>query len=124
MDEIDALDRGLKRAGQTITLTRIAINGLPAVSVDCPASIRGYTPQELVNGITQQDSKVILSPTQINAEGWPGIQVSGQPDIRIPSKTRGDTCTINGNKRSVQAGVGIYLPGNPDKLVRIELQVR
>lgn len=120
-DEIDALDRALKRAGQTVTLTRIAINGLPAVAVTCPAAVRGYTPEELTTNITQQDSKVILSPTQINAAIWPGTQVPGTPDIRVPSKNRGDTCSINGVPRTLQAGVGIYVQ---DVLVRIELQVR
>lgn len=114
--EIDALDKSLARAGQTVTLRR-----LPTTDVICPASIRGYTPQELTSNITQQDSKVILSPTQINAAIWPGTQVPTLPDIRIPSKNRGDLCEINGVFRTVQAGVGIYVQ---DVLVRIELQVR
>lgn len=116
MQEIDALDRSLVRARSgTITLRR-----LPTVDVTCPASIRGYLPAELVNGITQQDCKVILSPTQINAAVWPGPQGSG-PDIRIPSRNRGDLCIINGEIRTVQAAVGLYVQG---VLVRIELQVR
>lgn len=122
--EISRLDASLARAGQTVTLTRIATSSLPAVSVVCKASIRGYTPQELTSDITQQDSKVILSPTQINAAGWPGAQVSGQPDVRVPSKNRGDFFLIGGVKRTVQAAVGIYLPGSSDILVRIEAQVR
>lgn len=114
--EIDSLDAALAAAGQTVTLTC-----RPNITVVCPASVRGYTPQELTSNITQQDSKVILSPTQINAATWPGTQVPATPDIRIPSKNRGDLCTINGQQRTVQAGVGIYVK---DVLVRIELQVR
>lgn len=115
--EIEALDRALARSGQSVTLRR-----LPTVDIeDVPALVRGYSPQELVDGITQQDSLVIISPTQINAEVWPGAQVSGQKDIRIPSKNRGDLCIINNETRSVQAGVGIYVG---DTLVRIEFRVR
>lgn len=115
--EIDALDAALAAAAQTVTLTCRS----PNVSVVCPASVRGYSPQELTSNITQQDSKVILSPTQINNAGWPGTQVPGTADIRIPKKNRGDTCTINGVARAVEAGVGIYVK---DVLVRIEMQVR
>lgn len=115
--EIEALDRALSRSRQTITL-----RALPAVDLaGVPAVVRGYAPNELVDGITQQDSFVVISPTQINAAGWPGAQVSGQRDIRIPNKNRGDLCIINGQTRAVQAGVGIYVR---DVLVRIEFRVR
>jgi hypothetical protein len=115
MKEIDALDRALKRAGQTVTLRR-----LPMIDVVCPASVRGYSAQEFTSNITQQDSKVILSPTQINAAVWPGPQGAG-PDIRIPNRNRGDLVIINGVNRTVQNGAGFYVE---DVLVRIELQVR
>jgi hypothetical protein len=113
--EIDSLDRALARSGQTVTLRR-----LPNIEVVCPAIVRGYTPNELVGSITQHDSLVILSPTQINAAVWPGVQGAGE-DIRIPNRNRGDLIDINGKTRTVQAGVGIYIG---TVLVRIELQVR
>jgi len=113
---IKSLDGALAAGGQTVTLRK-----LPTTDVVCPAAVRGYQPQELTSNITQQDSKVILSPTQINAAIWPGTQVPGQEDIRIPSKNRGDLCQINGKFRTIQASVGIYVQ---DVLVRIELQVR
>lgn len=114
--EIDALDRALARSGQSVTLRK-----LPTTDVVCPAMVRGYQPNELIGNIKQQDSHVILSPTQINAATWPAAQVAGQPDTRIPRKSRGDLVIVNGVERSVQAGVGIYVR---DVLVRIELQVR
>lgn len=110
--EIDALDRGLARSGQTVTLRRVPMVDLASI----PAVVRGYQSAELVDGITQQDSFVIISPTQINAATWPGV---GQSPI--PSKNRGDICIINGVPRWVQAGVGIYVK---DVLVRIEFRVR
>lgn len=117
MREIDALDRALTRAGDTITLRTLA-----GATVVCKAAVRGFSPSELVEGVTQQDAFVIISPTAITSSGWPNVaQGTGQPDIRIPSKNRGDTALINGKVRAVQAGVGIYIGG---VLVRIEFRVR
>lgn len=115
--EIDALDRGLARSGQTVTLRVLPTNDLAGI----PAVVRGYQPDELSSSITQQDSHVVISPTQINAAGWPGVQAPGIKDNRIPTKNRGDICIINNVQRAVMAGVGIYVQ---DVLVRIELQVR
>lgn len=115
--EIEALDRALARSGQLVTLRALPTNDLASI----PALVRGYRPEELTSSISQQDSLVILSPTKINAAVWPGVQVPGQKDTRIPSKGRGDICIINNVQRAVQAGVGIYVK---DVLVRIEMQVR
>ena len=120
--EIDALNRGLRRSGQTVTLRKITgTAGLNPVDVDCLAVVRGYSPNELIGPITQQDAKVIIGPTEINNVGWPGVQVTGKADIRIPNSTRGDQIRIAGVWRAVQNAVGIYI-GN--LLVRIELNVR
>lgn len=122
MIEIDALDRALARSGQTVTLRKITgTTSQTNTDVSCPAVVRGYSPNELVGDIIQQDSFVIISPTQINTAVWPIAQVDGQPDPRIPSKNRGDRCIINSVVRSVQAGVGIYIGTT---LVRIEMRVR
>jgi hypothetical protein len=124
-NEIDALNRGLRRTGQPVTLRKVTgTTSQTFTDVVCQAVVRGYTPTELIagSGIIQQDSKVILSPTEINAAVWPSAQVNGQPDVRIPSKNRGDIIRINGKDRFVQAGVGIYSPNNV--LWRIEVQVR
>jgi hypothetical protein len=122
--EIEALDRALRRSGQPVTLRKVTgTTSQTFTDVVCQAMVRGYSPQELIagNGISQQDSMVILSPTQINNAAWPSAQ-SGTTDVRIPNKNRGDQIQINGKWRIVQAGVGIYLPNN--LLVRIEVQVR
>lgn len=122
-NQIDALNRGLRKSGQPVTLRKVTgTTSQTFTDVACTAIVRGYTPQELVagNGITQQDSKVIMSPTEINNAVWPFGQ-TGTKDVRIPNKNRGDLILINGAWRTVQAGVGIYLGM---LLVRIELQVR
>jgi hypothetical protein len=113
---IDALDRALVISGSPITL-----RCPPSTDVECRAMVRGYASNELVDGITQQDSMVIISPTPINSAGWPGLVASDNRDIRIPNKNRGDIVIINGRHRKVQAGVGVYMG---DTLVRIEMQVR
>jgi hypothetical protein len=114
-NEIDALDRALKRSGQPVILRKI-----PSTDVSCLALVRGYTPQQLVGGILLQDSLVIISPTPINAASWPGPQV-GTIDVRIPAKGRGDIVVVAGVNRAVQTSVGIYVGST---LVRIEIQVR
>lgn len=115
------LDRHLARNGETITLQRLQfVAGVQTVaaSVSCRAVVRGYRPTELIGGITQQDSMVVLSPTEIIAAAW----TSGRPaheDTRVPQK--GNRAVIAGRVRSVEAAVGIYVAG---ELVRIEMQVR
>lgn len=121
MDEIDALNRGLRRSGQPVTLRKVTGTTVQTFTdVVCKAVVRGYAPHELIGGINLNDSFVILSPTEITAAVWPGPQGAGA-DIRIPSRNRGDLILIAGVWRTVQAGVGIYMGSN---LVRIELQVR
>lgn len=118
---IAALDGGLASVGQEITLQRLTGTQLIPFSVKLQAIVRGYTPEELVGGITQQDSMVILSPTEIDRKGWPGPNGSATPtnqDRRVPRK--GDKAIINGKTRNVEAAVGIYVA---DVLVRIEMRV-
>lgn len=120
--EIDALDRALKRSGQPVIL-RLVVGSSPQVFTDVAvnAIVRGYAPQQLLGSIIQQDSLVIMSPTEINAAGWPGLTQGVGPDVRVPSKNRGDQVIINGAKRAVQAAEGIFMG---TVLVRIEIQVR
>lgn len=124
MDQIDALDRALKRSGFKITLRKVSGTTSQTFTdlLNVPAMVRGYSPQEIVagGGIIQTDSHVIISPTQINLATWPFVQGTGA-DVRIPSRNRGDLCSINGVWRTVVAGVGLYMGSD---LVRIEMQVR
>ena len=112
---IAALDRQLRRHGHDAVLRRSTWSGTTRTTADVAVRIklRGYAPDELVSGITQGDSEVVMSPTQINAAGWP----SGAPE---PPKA-GDTLVSAGRARAVIAAEPIYLGG---ELVRINLQVR
>lgn len=118
---ITALDSALARVGQSIRLQRLTGTQQIPFEVECLAMVRGYSPDELVGGIAQQDSMVILSPSEIERKGWPGPQSSADPsnvDRRIPRK--GDRVFINGKARNVEAAAGLYVA---DVLVRIEMRV-
>lgn len=115
---IASLDARLASVGQTVTLQRRVPNGSP-VEVACKAFVRGYRPEELVGGISQQDSFVILSQTEITAAGWPGAGPTTTLDPRVPLKN--DRVVINGRSRNIEAAVGISMA---DVLVRVEMQVK
>lgn len=115
-----ALDRALARKGETITLRRQTGSSIQAVfEVTGKAIVRGYSPRDLIGGITQTDSLVIMSPTNIFGAQWPGGRAPGSfVDPRIPVK--GDRVIIQGRVRMVEA-VGPVFVG--DELVRIEMRV-
>lgn len=123
-DMIEALDGDLTTAGQDIILQRLTLGpgGTQIVfEAVCRAKVMGYTPQELVGGITQDNAQVIISATEINRTGWPGPATKPTSlDRRVPSKSLGDKVIINGKQRAVEAAVGIYPAG---ELVRIEIRV-
>lgn len=103
------LDAGLAENGEDIVLIR------GSRQVTCRARVTGYDPAELVGDITQQDSRVILSPTEIAADGWPGAN-NGPA---TPQKN--DRAKVQGFNKVVQAGTAIQVGG---RTVRIELRVR
>jgi len=119
------LNRQLAEHGQDIRLTRMTLGPggvLIPFSVDCRAFVRDYDPDELVGGIIQGDTKVVLSPTEIEAQGWPGPNSSATPtnqDRRVPRKD--DKALLAGKSRNVETGKPVYLNG---ELVRINLVVR
>lgn len=126
--EIRDLDAALTADGEDVVLRRVVGSSTATQvfnNVTCRAFVRGFSPSELNASITQQDSKVVLSPTQINTAQWPGGQPvqSGQfqADPRIPNKNRGDLCFIGGRRHSVEAAKGIFMG---DTLIRIDMVVR
>ncbi len=111
---IDALDRGLARGGSTtVTLRRsTGTTNISNVDVDCLAKVRSPKAEELRAGITQQQTMVILSLTEINTAQWPGGQnPGGTRDARIPSKEKGDKVKIDGRWCAVEHCNPIWLGG-------------
>jgi hypothetical protein len=116
MNEVDALNRALKRSGQTVILRRTNGTTSPTyVDVTLQAVVRGYQPQELVAGISQEDALVIFGPTEITNAGWPGTGTD-----MVPSENLKDLIIINGVKRKVASANGIFVQ---NVLVRIEARV-
>jgi hypothetical protein len=115
------LNAALAADGEWIELWRETGTQKIPFKVRCRAFVRGYAAQELVGGIAQTDSKIVMSPSEIIRAGWPGPNSSATPtnqDRRVPRK--GDAAVIAGHKRAVEAAGGIYLGG---ELVRIEMRV-
>jgi hypothetical protein len=119
-DCIRALDRSLDMASEPIILRRTTAGTRYEAKIR--GLVRAFRPEELVGGITQTDSRVILSPTDIRAAGWPNAVITTaspyQPDPQIPRIN--DTINIQGRNRNITAVSPFYLMG---ELVRIELTV-
>lgn len=102
-EAIAELDDALALAGQDIGL-QVVTAGVAGTAADCRALVRGYKPSELVGGIVQNDSKVILSPTGL---------------ATIP--VRGMKAVIGGVPRHIEAAEQIKMD---DTLVRIVMWVK
>ena len=122
---IDRLDAALARRGEDIILRRI-VGTVNTVNIDVvvrasPRAVSG--PDELVNGIGQDDLKIILSPTQIKAAQWPGGGINGvapfNPDRSLPK--RGDRVIVKGRSYHVEISNPIAID---DEVVRIELTTK
>lgn len=117
--EILELDRSLADVGEDLVIRRVTgTTSQTNTDLAVRGSVRGYQPQELTTNIIQGDTKVILSPTQINAAGWPGVS-GGVLDHRVPR--RGDKAIVQGKTLNIEAAAPIYVDNT---LVRLELQVR
>lgn len=123
--DIADLDATLALDGEWVELRRLFGTQLIPVSVKSRAFVRNVNNQELIAGIAQENSNVILSPTEIIDAGWPGPwtpsqaeQVEPDTDRRVPRK--GDKCLIKGKPRNIEVSKPIYVD---DELVRIELRV-
>jgi|SRR5579885_1059441 len=112
--EIAALDEALAAVGEDIVLRRVVGEDPSTTNIDvtCRAVVRTFEPEELVGGIAQTMSKVIISPSEISAAGWPGVTPN------IPQRL--DQVVIAGRVKDIEAVDPIYVRG---VVVRIELQV-
>lgn len=123
-DALSSLDRQLASSGEDVILQRLVGSANQVVIPGkVRAFVRNYEPRELVGSVIQGDSKVTVSPTDIENARWPGPRVvravPDATDARIPRKD--DRVVIAGKTRTVQAAAPIYLAG---VLIRIDLQVR
>lgn len=100
---IAMLDRTVARHGQTVILRR------GDTDTTVRAFVRNYRPDELVNGIQQGDTSLVLSPTQVADTPF------------AASIQRNDKVVIGGRVRNVQGADPVLIA---DQLVRINLLVR
>ena len=94
----EQLQRFLVDYGQDVVLKRRVGTTAAYDEVTVRAHVSQFEPDELVAGITQQDTKVILSQAEILAAGWP--QTTGGSAW----PRNGDFMVINGAQRAVTAG--------------------
>lgn len=122
--EIRELDKSLADDGEWIEIWRLTGTQLIPVKVRCRAKVNNLGAQDLISGIKQDTSEVILSPTEIIRAGWPGpetrpvTKASTTIDRRVPQT--GDKAYIKGKPRQVDVGLPTYVD---DELVRIKLRV-
>ncbi|MES5483576.1 hypothetical protein QMZ05_12530 [Bradyrhizobium sp. INPA03-11B] len=121
-DLIQALDEALAEAGEPIRLRRtVGTQNRASSIVDIQARVNSPTARQMVGTVTQDDLFCIFSPTEINNAQWPGgHDPSSAQDVRIPSKTLGDSVFVRGRWRDVEWAQGFY-PGG--ELCRIEVRV-
>jgi hypothetical protein len=107
---ISRLDDAIERRGQTVILRRTVPNEA-AVELTIRATVRGYRPEEMTDGIVVGASRVILSATAIKGTAF-------EPEDQWPRKN--DKVLISGRLRNIEASNPVVVR---DVLVRINLQV-
>ena len=121
------LDRLLEQPGEDIYLRRRVGTTPNQTFVECriPAIVRPLTVEQLIGNITQQNFFLIISPTHINRQQWPGGvsppsggNIIQSVDPRIPLTT--DFVFLRGGMRAVQRVAPVFDAGD---CIRIEMTV-
>jgi hypothetical protein len=117
------LDAALAVNGDDVILRRIiGVGNVVNIDVDVRANVRRAAgdPKVVVAGITHDDVKVIISPTQIREKQWPGGVIPDDapfnPDAQLPR--RGDRLIIKGREYRIEAVDPISVSG---EVVRINM---
>lgn len=121
-EAIAMLDRFLETDGKDCILRRVygTAGNIIVSDVTVRAKVSAYSETELVGGIVQTDSRVIMSPSQITAAQWPGGELtsSSVPDPTLPR--RNDKLIVDGRVRNVEFVNPADIGGT---LVRIEMRI-
>jgi hypothetical protein len=114
---VASLDAALAEDGEDIILRR-TVSGVNT-DVTCRAFVRAVSAEQLMAGVSQDNSNVIISPTEIINNGWPGTStLPDSQDARVPVTT--DKLVIAGKSRAIKTAQPIYVAG---ELVRINIMV-
>lgn len=120
---IARLDAGLQRSGGEDVVLRRRVPGKAPIDVTCRARVNRLASPESAPGPKVALLEIIISPTQINAAGWPGDRVVEPVSIdqRIPRENGPDQVIARGeNPRTVVLCDPKFVSGT---LVRIDLRV-
>jgi hypothetical protein len=119
------LDRRLDRRGELIDLKRTVGTTVQSfVSCRIPAIVRSLGVQQLIGNVTQTNYFLIISPTHINLQQWPGGKTAVVPSISLPSDPRipltTDSVVLRGAAKQANRVAPIFDRG---ECIRIELYV-
>jgi hypothetical protein len=123
------LDRLLERRGEMVVLRRQVGTGgtVSYVQAHIPAIVRTLTMQQIVAGISATNYMIIISPTHIDQQKWPGGKTStvvpgsilDPLDIRIPL-INSDNILMRGRSQVASRVAPVFDAGI---CVRIEMNV-
>lgn len=121
------LDRRLAHRGENVVVRRRVQAGSTGSFVDAvvPAIVRALTVEQLIGSITQQNFFVIISPTDLLRQQWPGgVAPSVMGGLIEPSDPRiprtADALYVRGVQRAIQRVAPVFDCG---ECIRIELSV-
>lgn len=126
-DFIAALDDVLAGYGEDVILRRVVGTGSNITNIDvkCRATVNAATVQQIVAGITATDLNIIMSPSEINKNQWPGGSIPLLPpfdvDQRVPRINGPDKVLLRGAAPRTVAFCDPKFIGG--ELVRINLRV-
>lgn len=121
------LDRRLAQRGELVDLRRISgTSNQTYVQCRIPAIIDPMTVQQLIGGITQQNFLIIISPTHILLQQWPGGYtppatggiITSFTDPRLPRVN--DKLFVRTAQKNIDQVAPIFDRG---RCIRIELKV-
>lgn len=122
------LDRRLARHGENVVMRRRQQAAAQSSWVDAtvPAIVRALTVEQLIGAITQQNFFIIISPTHLLRQQWPGgLPPSATGNLIDPSDPRlpttSDLVYVRGAQRAIQRVAPVFDAG---ECVRIELTVQ
>ncbi len=115
---IDQLDRFLADYGEDVELLRLDDDGVVMKSITLRAKVDRAKADDAPAGIKPSGFNLILSPTQLLAQGWP----DGNPANVVPVENEGDKIALDGSTRR-QTIVWADAKKANNRLVRVDLRI-
>lgn len=103
----------IRRRGELVSVRRMT-STLPSTvanRADVKATVRGYVPAELVNGITIGSRRVIISQLDLHAAGYPTIRKGDRIYLGKTFETPTTIMTVDPDHREYQSCFDISVSG-------------